>query len=159
MEKPKYKSRSRNENSRRTQRIYAFQVLYALNFNQGQTDLEATFRRFRQDSPVEKPDQETFAWSLAQGVFENLDRLDEIIGGYSKNWKIGRIAKIELTILRLAIYEMLFCPDIPLKVAINEAIELSKSFGDGNSRNFINGILDAVARDTKNGEFGISKGF
>ncbi|MFP4084953.1 MAG: transcription antitermination factor NusB [Desulfonatronovibrio sp.] len=159
MEKSKSKSRSRNANSRRTQRIYAFQVLYALNFSQGLSGLEATFRRFREESSAEKQDQETFAWFLVHGVFENLDRLDEIIAGYSKNWKIGRIAKIELTILRLAVYEMLFCPDIPLKVAINEAIELSKSFGDGNSRNFINGILDAVARDTKDGKSGISKGF
>ncbi len=101
----------------------------------------------------------TFAWSIIHGVWENLDDLDDIISQYSRNWKLKRIAKIELTILRLSVYEMRYCQDMPLKVAINEGVELAKKFGDGNSRNFVNGILDAVGKDIKNGKFGISKGF
>ena len=159
MENPKSSPRLRNENSRRTQRTYAFQVLYALNFMPGTKQLEITFERFREDSSPDKPGKETFAWSIVHGVWDNLDKLNEIIASYSKNWKIQRIAKIELTIMRLAVYEMLYCPDIPLKVAINEAIELAKAFGDDNFRNFVNGILDSVAKDTKNGKFGVNKGF
>jgi len=151
--------RPRNGNSRSMQRAYAFQVLYALNFMPGQKALEATFERFREDTSADKPDKYTFAWSIVLGVWSNLDKLNEIIASYSQNWKIQRIAKIELTIMRLAVYEMLYCPDIPLKVAINEAIELAKTFGDDSSRNFVNGILDSVARDTRNGKFGINKGF
>ncbi len=148
-----------SDNSRRTLRTYAFQVLYSLNFTPSLEALDSTFEVFRKESSHDKPGKNKFAWSIVHGVFSNLDSLDQIIASYSKNWKIRRIAKIELTIMRLAVYEMLYCPDIPLKVAINEAIELTKTFGDDNSRNFVNGILDAVARDTKNGKFGVNKGF
>lgn len=159
MESHKTNPRIRSENTRRTQRTFAFQILYALNFMPGLDTLEATFQRFREEPSSCGSGKDSFAWSIVQGVWNNLDKLDQIIASYSKNWKIRRIAKIELTIMRLAIYEMLYCQDIPLKVAINEAIELAKIFGDDNSRNFVNGILDAVARDTKNGKFGINKGF
>ncbi|MFW6005553.1 MAG: transcription antitermination factor NusB [Desulfonatronovibrionaceae bacterium] len=145
--------------SRRSKRTYAFQVLYAHNFVPGLSAVEKTFELFQDNIPGGGPLTDGFAWSLVAGVLENLQKLDSIISTYSKNWKIQRIARIELTILRLAVYEMLFCRDIPLKVAINEAIELTKAFGDDNSRNFVNGILDAVARDIKNDKFGISKGF
>ncbi len=159
MESPKNNHRTWSESSRRRQRTYAFQVIYALNFMPGLESLESTFGRFREELSPGMPGQGKFSWSIVHGVWTNLDRLNEIIASYSKNWKIQRIAKIELTIMRLAVYEMLYCPDIPLKVAINEGIELAKAFGDDNSRNFVNGILDSVARDTKNGKFGINKGF
>jgi transcription antitermination protein NusB len=159
MESQKNNHRPRGESSRRKQRTYAFQVIYALNFTPGLKALESTFEIFRDELSPGMPDQGDFAWSIIQGVWTNLDELNEIIASYSKNWKIQRIAKIELTIMRLAVYEMLYCMDIPLKVAINEGIELAKTFGDDNSRNFVNGILDSVARDTKNGKFGINKGF
>lgn len=145
--------------SRRSRRTYAFQVLYAHNFVPGRPALEKTFELFQDNIPGGARQADDFAWSLVAGVLDNLQDLDSIISTYSRNWKIQRIARIELTILRLAVYEMLYCRDIPLKVAINEAIELTKSFGDENSRNFVNGILDAVAKDIKNDKFGISKGF
>lgn len=159
MESHKKNPRPGSENTRRRQRTFAFQVLYSLNFMPGLETLDSTFERFREESSSNRSGKETFAWSIVQGVWNNLDKLDQIIASYSKNWKIKRIAKIELTIMRVAVYEMLFCPDIPLKVALNEAIEMAKVFGDDNSRNFVNGILDAVARDTKDGKFGIDKGF
>lgn len=153
------KSRQARENSRSGQRLFAFQVLYAINFVPSKQSLEYTFKRFQNCPDQNVPDAGSFAWTLVHGVWDNIDELDRTISSYSKNWKIERIAKIELTIMRLSVYEMCFCPDIPLKVAINEGIELAKTFGDENSRNFVNGILDAVARDIKNGKFGISKGF
>lgn len=159
MEKQTTKSTSRPDSSRRMQRIFAFQVLYSLNFTPSLEILEKTFERFQKELFPGRAGKEAFARSIVHGVWNNLESLNEIISSYSKNWRIQRIARIELTILRLAVYEMLYSPDIPIKVAINEAIELAKAFGDENSRNFVNGILDAVARDTRNGKFGISKGF
>lgn len=98
---------------------------------------------------------EGFAWDLAYGVWSKQEELDRIIASLSQHWRIERIAKIELTILRLALFEILHRPDIPVKVAINEAIELAKQFGDENSRGFVNGILDAAAKAVEHGEIGV----
>ncbi len=92
------------------------------------------------------------------GAWNAQRELDEVIARFSKNWKLTRIAKVELTILRLAMHEILHRQDIPLRVAINEAVELAKTYGDDNSPTFVNGILDAVARAVDNGEFTIRKG-
>jgi N utilization substance protein B len=154
------KAKGKGATSRRSQRIYAFQVLYAMNFFEpGMDHLVRTYDNFPDPRGSLLPKEDSFAWELIQGVGQNFKELDQIIASYSRNWKLDRIARIELTILRLALYEMIKREDIPLKVAINEAVELSKLFGDENSRNFVNGILDAVARDVENGKFGICKRF
>ena len=75
-------------------------------------------------------------------VTENLEKIDSIIIESLVNWKLDRISKVNLTILRLAIGEMLFIEDVPEKVAINEAIELTKKYSDEKSVSFINGVLD-----------------
>lgn len=135
--------------NRRQQRRFAFQVIYSLNFEQDKFDqaLRRSFENFWAEENFDIPVQESYAWDLAQGVWDQQDIIDTTIIKHSKHWKLNRIAKVELTILRLALYEMLYCPDIPLRVAMNEAIELAKNFGDHNSKKFINGILDAVARE------------
>lgn len=92
-----------------------------------------------------------FGWELVLGVWQKQKDLDKIISEYSQNWRIDRMGKVELALLRLSAYELLFRDDIPTKVIINEAIELSKKFGDDNSRNFINGILDALTKSIDNG--------
>jgi N utilization substance protein B len=91
-------------------------------------------------------DQETraFALRLVQGVRERWDELDATIRGVAQNWDIARMAVIDRNVLRLATYELLFCRDIPPKVAINEAIELGKRYSTANSGAFINGILDKI---------------
>lgn len=81
---------------------------------------------------------------LSERVFDivqKIPELDEIIGKTSVNWSVSRIAKVDMTILRLAIYEMKFDEDVPHKVAINEAVELAKEYGEEDSFKFINGIL------------------
>ncbi|MDY7001028.1 MAG: transcription antitermination factor NusB [Thermodesulfobacteriota bacterium] len=93
-----------------------------------------------------------FAWELVSGVWERVESLDKVIVRFSRHWKLKRIAKVELAILRLALFEMLFSKDTPPKVAINEAVELAKRFGDENSKNFVNGILDAAAKALEHGE-------
>ena len=85
-------------------------------------------------------------------MLEHRQDLDGVITSYSKNWRLERIAKIELTILRVAVYEMLYREDVPVKVAVNEGIELSKKFGDSNSKRFVNGILDGLLRAVESGK-------
>jgi N utilization substance protein B len=86
-----------------------------------------------------------FARRLARGVLEHRAEIDRILAESSTNWRLGRMAKVDLNILRIATYEMLHCPDIPLNVSIDEALEVSKRFGSEESPPFINGVLDQVA--------------
>ncbi len=147
---------------RRTARQRAFQTLYGLHFEaaEHQEKLRFLFNNAPSLRGNDKIAQKAgeFAWELVLGVWERSVELDDIISRFSQHWKIKRIARIELTILRLALFEMLFRPDIPLKVAINEAVEVAKIYGDENSANFINGILDAAAKAVQNGEFEMRKG-
>ena len=80
-------------------------------------------------------------------VTENLSKIDEILSGAMDNWKIERISKVNLTILRLAVAEMLYLDDVPGRVAINEAIELAKLYCDDKAPKFINGILGSVVNE------------
>ena len=88
-----------------------------------------------------------FSNSLIQGVLKHHEPIDERISRYANNYAIGRIAAVDRNILRVAIYEMLFCDDVPPVVAINEAIEIAKRFGSEDSGRFVNGILDRVRLD------------
>lgn len=81
------------------------------------------------------------------GVCENIERIDEIIKDASKKWSMKRISKISVSILRLALFEMLYCDDIPNSVSINEAVELSKKYDNDDSYTFINGILGAAQKN------------
>ncbi|MBG0789415.1 MAG: transcription antitermination factor NusB [Desulfovibrionaceae bacterium] len=133
---------------RRVGRTLAFQVLYSVHFRKEGTDMEALFAV---NPLVMEQESETacdFAHDLVVGVDAHVADIDKAIENHSQNWKIERIAMVELSILRLSLYEMMFT-DIPVKAAINEAIELSKTFGDDKSRSFVNGILDGVAKSLK----------
>lgn len=85
-----------------------------------------------------------FSSLLAEGVVKNLPSIDTFIKKHAKNWEIKRMAIIDRNILRMGCFELLFSEDIPPKVAINEAIELAKRFGDIDSPRFVNGILDKI---------------
>lgn len=85
-----------------------------------------------------------FSSLLAEGVVKNLPSIDSFIKKHAKNWEIKRMAVIDRNILRMGCFELLFSEDIPPKVAINEAIELAKRFGDIDSPRFVNGILDKI---------------
>ncbi len=86
-----------------------------------------------------------FARRLVSGVVMHREEIDQLIEQSTDHWKLSRMPKVDLTILRLASYERLFCPDIPLNVSIDEAIEVSKRFSSEDSATFINGVLDHVA--------------
>lgn len=81
-----------------------------------------------------------------QGIYENMEMIDSMIAKYSGGWNIAKHSKVDLSILRLAVYEMLFNPKIPVGAAINEAVELAKIFSSDESPAFINGILGRIAR-------------
>jgi len=86
-----------------------------------------------------------FASELVNGVVAHLAEIDARIADQSKNWSMNRMARVDLNILRLAVYELLFRPDIPKNVTMNEAIEVAKKFGAEDSASFVNGILDEIA--------------
>jgi N utilization substance protein B len=85
-----------------------------------------------------------FAESLIAGVRENQPMIDDLIARVAENWRIDRMAAIDRNILRLGAFEMLFCPDVPAKVAINESLELAKRYSTAQSSRFVNGILDRL---------------
>lgn len=101
------------------------------------------------------PDEEEpsgFTWDLVHGVWQKQSDLDKIITDFSQNWRLDRMGRVELALLRLAMFELVFSDETPPKVIINEAIELSKQFGDDSSRGFVNGILDAAVKAVDSGE-------
>jgi N utilization substance protein B len=78
------------------------------------------------------------------GVCENKEEIDELIGAHSNGWKTHRLTRLSRSVMRLAVYEMLFCEDIPYSVSINEAVELTKKFDDPKAKAFVNGVLNSV---------------
>lgn len=126
---------------RRKAREIALQVLYGLNFEN--IDVQKALDLFWSNFVAPKTAKE-FAAFLVQGTCEHKDELDKLIAGCSDNWSLGRMSKVDINILRLAVFEFLYCDDIPPKVTLNEAVDLGKTFGSENSGSFINGILDAL---------------
>jgi transcription antitermination protein NusB len=127
---------------RRDGRMVAMQYLYAWSLNKP-ANLVDDLRIFFESQ--EKP-REHFAFGeeIIHGVLEHAEEIDTRIKALAHNWEFERIARIDLAILRVAIYEMLFRKDIPPVVSINEAIDLSKEFSNLDAKRFINGILDRL---------------
>lgn len=101
-------------------------------------------------SGIEEPfdaEDTAFAEAVAAGVEAHVEELDTLIASHAIDWSIDRIARVDLCILRVALYEMLYRSDVPSGAAINEAVELAKRFGGEKSYAFINGILGVVARE------------
>jgi N utilization substance protein B len=122
-------------------------------------DIRTSYPEQEKDERVVTPDPkagwsqpEGFAWELVRGVWDRQAELDKLIRGFSQNWRLERMGRVELSLLRLAVYELLFRTDVPPKVILNEAIELSRQFGDELSHGFVNGILDAVVKAVEKGE-------
>lgn len=89
-----------------------------------------------------------FARRLVSGVVSQRPELDRLIGQSTENWKLARLAKVEHELLRLAAYEVVFCPDIPVPVSLDEAVEIAKRFASEDSAGFINGVLDHIAKSS-----------
>ena len=128
--------------SRRKGRELALQALYQVEIT-GDTSASAVemFLKHFEGNPKAKE----FARRLVSGVIGQRTAIDGLIEKCTANWRLVRLAKVDLVILRMATYELLFCPDIPLNVSLDEAIEIGKRFGTDDSATFINGVLDQVA--------------
>jgi len=87
-----------------------------------------------------------------KGTLENISTLDDLIAKSAQNWQIKRMSAVDRNVLRLAAYELIHESDIPIKVSINEAINLAKKYGDEESGKFVNGILDKIKRDIDDGQ-------
>jgi len=126
---------------RREGREAAIQFLYQrdLGGGAGASDLEA-FYAFRGLSPSAR----RFCEGLVRGLLENSGSIDEALRAHSQNYELERLSAVDRNILRLAIHEMLFCPDIPPVVSINEAIDIAKKYSTEESGRFVNGVLDRI---------------
>ena len=116
------------------------ELLFEREFRQDESD-EEIFATSCESREIEKDD---YIKKVFFGVCGNVDSIDEEINKNSKGWKANRLSKVSRSILRLCIYEMLYEKDIPLRVSINEGIELAKLYEDEKARPFINGVLNAV---------------
>lgn len=92
------------------------------------------------------PEVREFAEELVHGTQHELEHIDTLLEQYSANWRVARMAAVDRNILRVAVYELLHYPDIPIRVTLNEAIEIGKRFGTEESGAFVNGILDQIAK-------------
>ena len=127
-------------------RELAMQGLYQLDV-QGSELLKDLGEIFIESEPDDSIRKLALDWSKA--AWENLTKCDQLIVDSTIKWKLSRIAPVDRNILRLAVYQLNFCSDIPPKVVINEAIELAKKFSTAQSPGFINGVLDAVLKKIK----------
>ncbi len=119
------------------------QALYQLDV-QGADILESLRQFFTETEPDNSVCALALEWT--KGTWENLERCDELITASTIKWQFARLSPVDRSILRLSAYQLKFCPDIPPKVVINEAIELAKKFSTDKSPGFVNGVLDAVLK-------------
>lgn len=151
-----------SQNNRRVGRECALKILFAVKLVEGSnasallTDFWDSFR-FADDvlgEPLEDFDAQIptaarkFTEMLVEGVIEYRPVIDRTIKEVAKNWSLERMAPVDLSILRIGTYELLYRPDIPGRVTINEAIEIAKRYGTKESPSFVNGLLDKIARNS-----------
>ena len=125
-------------------RELALQALYQSEITKKDT-VQILPQLVEEFSPDEGRDE--FAERIVMGVREHSQKIDRLIVQYSENWRLDRMTIIDRSILRMAIYELLYCEDIPPKVTLNEAIDLGKRYGTKDSGSFINGILDRIQNE------------
>lgn len=132
---------------RREQREHIFKLLFMAQFNP-QEEMPQQISLYFESLEDLKEEEQAYMEEKYQHVLEHLQEIDRILNEYSRGWKTRRMSRVDLTALRLAVYELKFDPDVPVGVAINEAVELAKRFGGETSGSFVNGILGKVASET-----------
>ncbi len=131
--------------SRKKARDNAFKCIYQFEFTD-KPDIDNILEDcYMENDNIE--DEKEYIEKVVRGVYSNLEQIDKDILSKLKNWTITRIAKIDLAILRLAIYEIMFINEIPVKVTANEAVELAKTYGNTGSKSFVNGVIAKVIEE------------
>jgi N utilization substance protein B len=129
---------------RRRSRQFALQVLYQVDVTK-QDAVKAIAQGKEHFSRDEERDE--FVERIVFGVLEHCQEINRLIEQYSENWRLERMSVVDRNILRMAIFELLYCEDIPPKVTMNEAVDLGKKYGSEDSGSFINGILDRIQNE------------
>jgi N utilization substance protein B len=133
--------------SRRRGREFAMQLLYAVEVGK---EAFAEALKGLSDDPDLPQDAREYGTRLARRVLEHQQDLDARIASAANNWDLERIAIVDKLIIQCAVAELMFEKDVPLKVAINEAVDIAKKFSTGDSSRFVNGVLDAIAKTFQN---------
>lgn len=141
--------------SRHAARETAFQMTFQIDVGKNSQELaERTMEEALAEGKIRSQDVE-YIKRVVNGIIQERPLLDDFIRRHTKNWSPERINPIEKNIIRLALYEGWFCEDVPLHVALNEAVELAKTYGDDDAYAFVNGILDNISKEElpqKNGK-------
>ncbi len=139
---------------RRLAREITVQSLYQMEMNEVQAEeaVEMLLEEAAADNESEvevrnEAQLKTYVLDVVAGVNSNREAIDGLLVDYLQNWQVSRLSRVDRQILRLAVYEMIFTEDVPAKVAVNEAIELSKHFGTDESGKFVNGVLGKMIQD------------
>lgn len=130
--------------TRRDGREWAVQILFQLDLNPD--DVEKALAHFWSSQPCD-PRTRRFTEMRVHGVLAAREQLDKLLVRYAEHWGLQRMQPTDRNVMRLALYEMLFCPDVPPVVSINEAVDIAKYFGSSESGRFVNGILDRARKD------------
>ena len=128
-------------------RVLAFQIIYSWDFSK-KSDPELLFESAKELSPDEfDASSEAYVKLTVCGTLENIQTVDKAIKNHIKNWNFDRISRIDLAILRLSVYGLLFQKGTDGKIIINEAVKLAQEFGGDDSYKFVNGVLDAIYKE------------
>lgn len=131
---------------RRKSREIALQFLYGHDFQGRSNDFESLEKELEEFENCFETGKKAYPYAreLITGICSELASIDEMLAANSHNWRVERMSAVDRNILRIAVYEIIYCKDVPAKVAINEALEIAKQYSVSDSISFINGLLDAV---------------
>lgn len=129
---------------RREQREHIFKLLFMTHFNSQEEMPDQLSLYFESLEELGEKDQ-TYMKEKYENILEHVAEIDEMLNEYSKGWKTSRMNRVDLNALRLAVYELKYDDEVPVGVAINEAVELAKRFGGDTSGSFVNGVLGKIA--------------
>ena len=132
--------------NRHLSRTIAMQSLFEWDFNGGKDDLDQILNSHISEFAKEVDDS-AFIFELARGVKENLQAIDVIVIKHAPEWPIDQIPPVDRNVLRLGVFELMFLKQVPPKVAINEAVELAKTFGGESSGKFVNGVMGTLYKE------------
>jgi N utilization substance protein B len=128
-------------------RDYAFKLLYSLQINKSTDELEDQLNIFEESENIVDAETKKYISDVINGISQNSEGItNEIKKNIKQDWTIDRISKIDLALLKLGIYEMLYSK-LPYKVVVNEVVELAKRYGDDNSKAFVNGVLASIIKE------------